>query len=194
MDLESLASVTLVSKLLRQGLDDVRKSVLKGLVHLSEVSLLIQRILHLLHPFGELVTQMGQLHLQIVHAVHERVKCFLTDSTTSTFGDLKVCEGVLQAQQPLLESRHARLQVSEVLALEGFELGAETVSLILDLPDNLVKLRIESPLNFVGLFVSVAAHLMSKSIKVARHFRLVVVEVKAHRANLSFYEVDLLKD
>lgn len=104
MDLECLARVTLVSKLLRQGFDDVRKSVLEGLVHLSEVGLLVQRVLHLFHPLRELVTQMGQLHFQVVDAVYKSVKCFLTDAATGTFRDLKVCEGILQAQEPLLES------------------------------------------------------------------------------------------
>jgi len=65
VDLERLAGVHFVSKLLGQRFHYVAQSVLECLVHLHKVRLLVQRVLHLLHPLRELVSQMVQRVFQV---------------------------------------------------------------------------------------------------------------------------------
>ena len=84
VDLESLARISFVSKLLRQGLNDIAEAVLQGLVHLSEISLLVKGVLEFLHPSGEFVLQLAKGCLQIIDASLKLSKGFLADSTTAT--------------------------------------------------------------------------------------------------------------
>ena len=83
MDLESLASVGLVGKLLRESLDDVTQTILKSFVHLCKVSLLVKSILHFFHPLGELISQMIQSILDVLYSLSESIEGLLADTSTT---------------------------------------------------------------------------------------------------------------
>ena len=97
VDLERLAGVRLVSKLFGQRFHDVAQSVLERLVHLREVRLLVQRVLHLFHPLRELVPQVVQRVFQVRNSLSKSIECFLTDTIAATggLGDFEVCKGAL---------------------------------------------------------------------------------------------------
>ena len=97
MDLERLASVSFVGKLLGKSLHDVTQAVLESLVHLRKVSLLIKRILHFLHPLGEFVSQMIQSILEILHPLYKSIESLLADTTaTCSLRDLEISKGIVK--------------------------------------------------------------------------------------------------
>ena len=160
MDFESLAGVCLVSKLLRQGLDDFCQSVLERFVHLAEVSLRVEAVLHLLHPLGKLVTQMSQLHLKIVYTTNKSIEGLLADTVVViALRNLQVGEGIGQLTELLLERGDPCLKVFEVFVLERLELGAKSLQLMPQLLTQVIDLGIERLDCLSELLVRVALHL-----------------------------------
>jgi len=86
MNFKSFARIALVSELLRQCFYNITKTVLQCFVHLVEVSFLIQRILHLFHPFRKLVSQVCKLHFKVIYTTHECVESLLANTTSLCFG------------------------------------------------------------------------------------------------------------
>lgn len=180
MNFERLASISLVSELFRQSLDDVIEAILQCLVHLVKVSLSIERVLHLLHPFGELVTKVRQLHLKVIDTTNESIESFLANTATVALRNLKVGKGVGEAEELFLKGRNPHLQVLERLVLEVFELSLLTFKLMLELFTHLVHLGVKHILTFLNLLIGVVSHLEAKSFQVLSNLRLVAIEVSAH--------------
>jgi len=175
MDLKCLASVTLVSELLGQCLNDITEAVLQSLVHLVEISLLVQGVLHFLHPLGKLVTQMGQLHLKVVNTTYESIKDLLADTTVSSrLRNLEVGESVLKAKELLFESSHTSLKVLVVLVLECFELSTKTFKLVPNRFSDRLNVLVDSS----SLLISVTLHLHAESSQVLHSLQLVVMKVR----------------
>ena len=104
MDLEGLASVSLVGELLSQGLDDVTEAILERFVHLREISLLVQSVLHFLHPFGEFVSQVIERIFEFSNSLSKCVKCFLADaSSAGGLGNFQISEGIVEELEFLLK-------------------------------------------------------------------------------------------
>lgn len=129
MDLEGLSGVTLIGELLGQGLDNIGESVLKGFVHLGEVSLLVERVLHFLHPSGEFVTEVVELVLEVSALVGELSESSVV-STTSHLWDFEVGKHLLQLLEFLLQGSYTSFKLSEVSLFEVFKLSAEHFMLV----------------------------------------------------------------
>jgi len=131
MNLERLTGVGFVGELLGERLNDVTKTVLEGFVHLSEVSLLVKRILHLLHPPRELVLQIAKSVFQVRNSLRELSESFLRDATAGGFRNLEVVEGMLKSLELLLQRRHASFKILKVSVLEVLEFGTKSVLFVL---------------------------------------------------------------
>ena len=140
MGLECLASICLVCKLLSKRFDNVAKTILQSLVHLSEVSLLVKRVLEVLNPSRKLVLEITKGSFKIAYSSLELSESFLTDTTTGCFRNLQVGKGLVESLELLLKRCDSCLKFLEVSILEVFELGTQPVCLVLKSLGRLVDL------------------------------------------------------
>jgi len=124
VNLERLTCVCLVCKLLGERLNNITQTILERFVHLSEVSLLVKRILHFLHPSGELVLQVTKSIFQVRDSLFELSESFLTNATTGGVRNLEVTEGRLKSLDLLFQGSYASFKIFKVSVLKVFIFGA----------------------------------------------------------------------
>ena len=138
---------------------------------------------------------MVQSILKVSHTLLQSIEGLLAHTVVARGSwNLQVVEGILQISELLLQCSDSRLQVTEVLALELFELGAKAIVLVLELLSRLLNLLLSESLHFTGLFVSVCSQLETQRLQIVGSLGSEGILLITHLIELSSDEIDLLKD
>ena len=161
---------------------------------MSEVSLLVETILHLLDPLAELVSEHVKGVFEVRDTLCEGIEFFLTDTTSRSLGNLEVGHHLLKLEELLLEGSDSCLQILEVFGSKGLELSSQAFKLISQILGYIIDSLGQHFLYITSFLIGIALKLDAKCCQVISGLCRERGQVISDLTQLGFDQIDLLEN